>query len=288
MKEINVREFKSVMSHRSKALDKYLEEIRKYPVIDPEEEVELFEKIKEGDEEARKKIINSNQRFVYAIAKRYANDDKVMDLINEGNLGLMEALPKFDTKRGLKFISFAVWYIRKDIVRYLMYDNLIIKKSNYQKCNGKINTLKNKYFCENGCFPTDDEIIDLMKTEFDIDVINKADIYDVKTQSIDEKCTTDDEKTIEDSSEFTNKTHSVNEYEDKSETEFYKEVIKGMMTRLCDRERKIVELSFGINCDKEYSNYEIGNIMGMTSERARQIKHEAIKKMQQLNVQKFC
>lgn len=288
MKQINVREFKSGITNRTKTLDKYLEEIRKYPIIDVEEEIELFDKIKNGDEKAREKIINSNQRFVFAIAKRYCSDEKVMDLVDEGNLGLMEAIPKFDNTRGMKFISFAVWYIRKDILRYLMNDNLIIRKSNYQKTNGKVNAIKNKYFCENGNFPTDDEIIELMKSEFNIDVVNKSDIYEVKAQSINEPYCIDDDKTVEESPEFTNKTHSTNDYEEVAETDYYKTIIKGMLKKLTDRERKIVELSFGINCEKEFSNSEIGFIMGMTGERARQIKHEALKKMQNFQVQNFC
>lgn len=285
---LDIREFKSAISSRSEILNKYLDDIRKYPVLTVQEEIELIDEIKNGSKEARDKIINCNQRFVFAIAKRYCNTEEVMDLVSEGNIGLMDAINRFDPTKGMRFLSYAVWYIRRSIVYYLMNDNVMIKKSNNAKCNNKINIIKNKYFCENGSWPTDDEIIDIMKEEFDIDITNKADVYELKTNSINSSYTNDDDKTFEESPEFVYKTHSRNDYEQQSENEFYETVAKGMITKLSDRERKIIELAFGINCEKEYSNYEIGQIMGITSERARQIKHEAIAKMRNLELQKFA
>lgn len=288
MKEIDIREFTTPIAVRTNIMEQYLEDIRKYPVLTINEEIDLFYKIKEGDEEARKKIINCNQRFVFAIAKRYCTTDKVMDLVNEGNIGLIDAIDRYDVTKGIRFLSYAVWYIRRSIVYYLMNDNLIVRKSNNAKCNGKVNAIKNKYFCENGCFPTDDEIIDLMKKEFDIDITNKADIYELRTNSINDTYDNDDDRTVEESPEFTNKTHSKNEYEETTESDYYKIIIQGMIKKLEGREKRIIELSYGINCDKEYSNYEIGQIMGMSGERARQIKNIALDKLRQFQVEKFC
>jgi len=175
---IDVRELKTPLVYRGSILESYLTEIRKYPLLKTEEEIELFYKIKNGDEKARETLINCNQRFVFAIAKRYCNSEKVMDLINEGNIGLIDAIDRFDPTKGIRFLSYAVWYIRRSIVYYLMNDNVMIKKTNYSKCNGKINSIKNKYFCENGYMPSDDEIVEMMKNEFDINIVDKSDIFE--------------------------------------------------------------------------------------------------------------
>lgn len=288
MNDINVREFKTPMLFRNGILEKYLTEIRKYPVLTINEETELFYKIKEGDEKAREKLINCNQRFVFAIAKRYCNNEKVMDLISEGNIGLIDAIDRYDPTKGIRFLSYAVWYIRRSIVYFLMNENVMIKKTNIHKSNGKVNILKNKYFCENGYMPSDEEIIDMMKSEFDINIVDKSDIFDINISSISDTYDADNEQTVEESKEFAFKTCSRNEYEKTSEDDYYKTIISGMVDKLYGREKQVIELAYGINGNKECTNSEIGQILGLTSERARQIKHIALSKLRELQVEEFC
>jgi RNA polymerase primary sigma factor len=111
---------KQFTNRENKSLDKYLNEISKVEMISPTEEVELAKRIKEGDQVALEKLVNSNLRFVVSVAKQYQNQGLTLgDLINEGNLGLINAAQRFDEKRGFKFISYAVWWIRQSIMQAL-------------------------------------------------------------------------------------------------------------------------------------------------------------------------
>ena len=288
LKNIDVREFKSGMTSKSIALSKYLDDIRKFPILDIDEEVKLFDRIKEGDESAREKLINCNQRFVYAIAKRYTTTDKIMDLISEGNIGLMYAIDKFDSTKGLRFLSYAVWHIRRCILYYLMTDNMLIKKTNNAKCNNKVNIIKNKYFCENGTWPTDEEIIESLEKEFGITIGTISDVYELQTNSINDTYMDFEEKTVEESPDFVKKTHSDNEYLIEVDNDYNQTIVKGMTSRLTERERKIIQLFYGINCDKEYTFSEIGNMLGICKERVRQLKCIAINKLKNMQVQNFA
>ena len=288
LRNIDVREAKIGPSVNSQILNRYLDDIRKYPILTEQEEVELFERVKNGDEKAKEQLINCNQRFVYSIAKRYSSSDTVMDLISEGNIGLIAAINKFDPTKGFKFISYAVWHIRQCILNFLRTEHVMIKKSNKTKYSGKISEIRNKHFCENGAWPTDDEIIEALQNEYGITITNKSDVYDLQTVSISGSFYDSDEKTIEESPLFVSKTRSDNDYLDEIDKDYFVKVINGMMSsRLNDREKQILQLSYGINCDKEYTNYEIGKIMGISDERARQIKHIAINKLRRLGVEKY-
>src|ERR1043165_2690565 len=119
---------KQFTNRESKSLDKYLNEIRKVPMMDGQEEVELARGIREGDEKALEKLVNANLRFVVSVAKQYQNQGLTLgDLINEGNLGLIKAAQRFDETRGFKFISYAVWWIRQSILQSLADQSRLVR-----------------------------------------------------------------------------------------------------------------------------------------------------------------
>ena len=140
----------------------YLNSIRKFEVLSPEEEVELFLTIKNGtpeeSEAARQKIMQCNQRFVYLVAKQYAKGNDIKDLINEGNVGMNTAIDKFDVTKGMKFISFAVWYIRREIVSHITNDTSIVRTSNKQKLMGILPRVKEKFIQEHEREPMPEEV----------------------------------------------------------------------------------------------------------------------------------
>jgi RNA polymerase primary sigma factor len=258
----------------------YLKEINRYKVLTPSEELELIEKMKNGDEQAKNLLIASNQRFVYAVAKRYGNDDNVLDLVNEGNMGLMQALETFDETKGNRFLSYAIWYIRREIHSYLNNDNLLIRKTNNTKTMYKIAKIKSKFYTENNRYPDIDEIAAILETDYGIVIKDKSDLLDISTTSINTCFDDEDTRAFENTPYFTEKTAVDNDFVEEMNQEHSSSVSGALMSILTEREQTIIKMAFGIGYNKEYTNAEIGEELEMSSERVRQLKNGAIKKMQ--------
>ena len=281
---MNLKEGKTNFISGNRSLNTYLKEINQYKVLTNAEETELVEKMRNGDEQARAKLIAANQRFVYAVAKRYGNDDNVLDLISEGNIGLMTALDTFDPTKGNRFLSYAIWYIRREINSYLNNDNLLIRKTNNTKTVYKLSKIKEKFYAENNRYPDVDEIAAILETEYDMRVKDKADLLDITTTSINTCFDDEDARAFENTPYFTEKTAVDNEIVAEMQQEHSSIVSGTLMSMLSEREQTIVKMAFGIGYNKEYTNAEIGEEIGMSSERVRQIKHAAIEKMRQFAV----
>ena len=275
---------KNTIVSRTDTINTYLRDIQKYPILTPDEEVELYLKMKEGDEEARNKLILCNQRFVFKLAKMYVSGDVLLDVVNEGNIGLIKALDEsdFDVTKGTRFLTYAVWYIRREIVQYLTNDVNLVKKSNNTKTSFHLNNVKSKFFCENGRFPTDEEIIDIFDKEYGIKINNKSDIYEVKSESINSTFDDDDSNSFENSYDFTSKTACVNDYEKKMNKEHVSSEVQFILDSLKERDRDVMKMSFGIGYTKEYTNFEIADELGLTPERVRQIKLACLNKFKKM------
>ena len=198
---MNTKNYNCKFYSGNETINKYLSDIRKYKVLTPEEEVELFERIADGDEVAKARIVEANQRFVYSLAKIYSkNEDEVLDYVNEGNVGLITAIDTFDVTKGMKFITYAVWYIRRSMNYYLSTINSLVAKSNNMKYGKKIECIKQEWICANGYEPTHEDIVDMLKDKHNIDIKDICDVYDLNISSINQQL--DDDYTIEDDSEF--------------------------------------------------------------------------------------
>ena len=257
---------KNVIVSRTDTINTYLREIQKYPILTPDEEIELFVKMKEGDKEARNKLILCNQRFVFKIAKMYVSGDALLDVVDEGNIGLIKALDEsdFDVTKGTRFLTLAVWYIRREIVHYLTNDVNLVKKSNSSKTSFHLNKVKSKFYCENGRFPSDEEIIEIFDKDYGIKINNKSDIYEVKAESINSTFDDDDSNSFENSYDFTSKTSSFNDYEKKINQEKISSDVQFILDSLKERDRDVMKMSFGIGYAKEYTNFEIADELGLT------------------------
>ena len=155
---------KSITNRESASLDKYLQEIGREELITVEEEVELAQRIRKGDQAALEKLTRANLRFVVSVAKQYQNQGlSLPDLINEGNLGLIKAAEKFDETRGFKFISYAVWWIRQSILQALAEQSRIVRLPlNQVGSLNKINKALQKFEQENERMPSSEELSDMI------------------------------------------------------------------------------------------------------------------------------
>ena len=279
---MNLKEKKTSFISGNRSLNVYLKEINKYKVLTAAEEAELVERMRNGDENAKGLLVASNQRFVYAVAKRYGNEDNVLDLVNEGNIGLLQAVETFNPEKGNRFLSYAIWYIRREINAYLNNDNLLIRKTNNTKTVYKIAKIKEKFYAEHNRYPDVDELAAIMESEYGLKIKDKTDLLDINTVSINTCFDDEDARAFENTPYFTDKTAVENEYLGEMDTEHNSSVSGILMSSLTEREQTVVRMAFGIGYNKEYTNAEIGEELGMSSERARQLKNGAIEKMHKL------
>ena len=266
---------KSITNRESASLDKYLQEIGREDLITVEEEVELAQRIRNGDRLALEKLTRANLRFVVSVAKQYQNQGlSLPDLINEGNLGLIKAAEKFDETRGFKFISYAVWWIRQSILQALAEQSRIVRLPlNQVGSLNKINKAFSKFEQENERKPSPEELADVL----DIPVDKIADTMKVSGRhiSVDAPFVEGEDNSlldvmINDDSPNADRV-LINE-------SLSKEIERVLAFTLSDRERDIVKKFFGIGVT-EMTLEEIGDEFGLTRERVRQIKEKAIRKL---------
>ena len=265
---------KSITNRESAALEKYLQEISKETMISAEEEVELAQRIKKGDQKALERLTKANLRFVVSVAKQYQNQGlSLPDLINEGNLGLLKAAERFDETRGFKFISYAVWWIRQSILQAISEQSRIVRLPlNQVGSVNKINREINRFEQENERRPSLEEIAE--KIDLPEDKIDEAMNINGHHVSVDAPFAEGEDNSLLDIMP-----NSDSPMADKTlVAESLKAEIQNALSVLNERERNVVEASYGINCP-ELTLEEIGEKFGLTRERVRQIKEKAIRKL---------
>lgn len=271
---------------RTETLTRYYEDIRKYDVMSEEKEVEMFNLFKNGNKQeqeyARNFIINANQRFVVAMAKRFATNENILDLISEGNIGLIEAMKDFDVTKGNKFITFAVWYVRRAINNYCINYGNLVKKTNLSKTYHIIAQATNKFIQTEYRQPTLEELLEIVNKEHKTDIKSIEDIIDTKISSIDEGFNSeDDDAVFGEMSLYNSYSSSFNEYEKISNDDFNNKLISSMLGKLPEREKTIIKMVFGIGYYREYELQEIAEELGLTTERVRQIKNSVIQEIKE-------
>ncbi len=265
---------KSITNRESASLDKYLQEIGRESLVTVEEEVELAARIRQGDRAALEKLTKSNLRFVVSVAKQYQNQGlSLPDLINEGNLGLIKAAEKFDETRGFKFISYAVWWIRQSILQALAEQSRIVRLPlNQVGSLNKINKAFQRFEQEHERKPSAEELAELL----DISVDKIADTLKMSGRhvSVDAPFVEGEDNSLIDV--------MINEDSPNADRGLINESLKTEIDRalalLVPREAEILRKFFGIGVP-EKTLEEIGEELGLTRERVRQIKEKAIKKL---------
>ena len=265
---------KSITNRESASLDKYLQEIGKEDLITVEEEVELAQRIRKGDQEALEKLTKANLRFVVSVAKQYQNQGlSLPDLINEGNLGLIKAAEKFDETRGFKFISYAVWWIRQSILQALAEQSRIVRLPlNQVGSLNKINKAFARFEQEHERVPSPEELAQ----ELELPREKVTDTLRVAGRhiSVDAPFADGEDNSLLD---VLVNPDSPNADRGLINESLATEVDRALET-LTERERDIIRYFFGIGCS-EMTLEEIGEKFDLTRERVRQIKEKAIRRL---------
>ena len=255
----------------------YLKEIGKTPLLSPSEEREIAKRVSLGDEEARQHLIRANLRLVVSIARRYINRSpqlSILDLIQEGTIGLFRAVQKFDYRKGFKFSTYATWWIRQAITRALAdYSRTIRIPVHMVETISKYTHAKRKLMQELGREPLAEEIASEMG--IDVDKVHHIQKISQEVISLESPVGEEDDSVL---SEFIEDESNLRPDQAVSR-ELLKDQIKSILGDLTERERKILELRFGLTDDVTHTLEEVGKVFGVTRERIRQIEAKALEKI---------
>lgn len=270
-------------SYNDSSLDQYLKEISIYPLLKREDEIELAQGIRKGDEEALDKLVRSNLRFVVSVAKKYQNQGVALsDLINEGNVGLIRAAHKFDETKGIKFISYAVWWIRQAILQALAEQSRIVRVPlNRAGALHRIGKRSAALLQELGREPTVEELAD--ELDLSEDEVRRTLSLSQTHLSLDAPLTPGEDNRLLD--------YLPDQFAPGPDDETYDRAllntVEEALGTLKEREAKILRLYFGLDSQEPMTLEEIGAILGITRERVRQIKEKALLRLRHASRARF-
>lgn len=261
----------AITSRGSEALEHYLQDISKEEMVSTDEEVELAKRIRQGDKDALERLVKANLRFVVSVAKQYQGQGlELTDLINEGNVGLINAAMKFDETRGFKFISYAVWWVRQSILQALADKSRLVRLPlNQIGYVSKVNHFYHDFMQKNNRAPSLDEVADALgmeKSKVNAALLTSGKHISMNAPLIDDEDSclldllTNDDKGNADSSLI---------------SDSLKEEVHHALDLLPERESQVIRMYFGINTP-ELSLEEIGKKLNLSRERVRQIKEKAL------------
>ena len=261
----------AITSRGSEALERYLQDISKEEMVSTDEEVELAKRIRQGDKNALERLVKANLRFVVSVAKQYQGQGlELTDLINEGNVGLINAAMKFDETRGFKFISYAVWWVRQSILQALADKSRLVRLPlNQIGYVSKVNHFYHDFMQKNNRAPSLDEVADALgmeKSKVNAALLTSGKHISMNAPLLDDQDSclldllTNDDKGNADSSLI---------------SDSLKEEVHHALDLLPERESQVIRMYFGINTP-ELSLEEIGEKLNLSRERVRQIKEKAL------------
>lgn len=261
------------ITKRGEGLDAYLAQISRIPMLTLDEEVDLSNRIQQGDNKAYQRLVEANLRFVVSVAKQYQHAGvTLIDAIQDGNIGLMKAATMFDSTRGFKFISYAVWWIRQSILQGMAENSRMVRLPlNQVGLLSKINKVLSTFEQEHGRMPTDEEISEII--DFPAGKIREVQGLSAKPASFDAPL--DDDP---DSSTLLNVIPGdMSATDSEMDKESLAADIQMALRVLKPRDREVIVKLFGLDGMGERSLEEIGESMGLSRERVRQVREKAIK-----------
>ena len=259
---------------RTAAVDQFLAEARQYPVLSVEDQVELAVRAKEGDKDAQDKLINCNLRFIFSVASKFAKGEDVLDLVSCATIGTIKAIDSFDATRGTSFLSFAVHYMRAEISDYFATDGQLVRNK-MGRLATKAGTISRRFYAEEGRYPTEDALIEMIEGEYGTEIENRLAILNHNYTSLSSRVD-EDGATAEEVGEIAVATASRNAFEDEMDAEDNSYKVAKLLATLPEKPRTILEMAYGIGYESTYDDDAIAEVMGCTAERVRQIKVKAL------------
>ena len=269
-----------ITKRESRSLEKYLQDVSKEAMITAEEEVELAQRIQAGDETALNKLVRANLRFVISVAKQYQNTGLTLeDLINEGNLGLIEAAKRYDHTKGFKFISYAVWWIRQSILKAAADNSRTIRLPHNRLGEiQKINKATIEFEQKNERLPTADELSEVV--DMDVEKVENSLKMSKKQISVDAPMLNDEDNnsliSILENTETKAPNHTLMHESLAQDIDRSLQYLKGI-------EAEVIKSFFGLDGRSELTLEEIGINYGLTRERIRQIKERGLRRLRRIS-----
>lgn len=263
-------------TNKSPVLDKYLSDVSAQKMITAEREAQLAQRIREGDDKALDELVRANLRFVISVAKQYQNNGLTLsDLISEGNVGLIKAAKKFDERRGFKFISYAVWWIRQSIIQALGEQSRVVRLP-MNKISAIRELKKARMLLEqqHGREPTSGELAEKLETT-ELSIDQMAGYYEYPV-SLDAPLNEESDISWQDIYIDQNQTKT----DDLVMHQSLEIEVQRMLNKLSGREQEVMRLYFGIGLEQRKTLDEIAQVFELTRERVRQIKEHAIRRLQ--------
>ena len=266
----------NITRRTEKSIDKYLNEIRNYDVLTPEEELELFQSLRAGDEGALDKIVLHNLRFVISVAKQYQDVGlTLVDLINEGNIGLIKAAHRFDESKGFKFISYAVWWIRQSMLKAINEKGNAIKiPSHITKYSGAVRRAKSDILQREEREATIGELV--AATDLTAEQIERYLVTNNNVSSLDAPFDPSEDYSLAD---HLPDAHIAPPDESLVQDESIRIQVRDLLASLPERQAEVLIMYFGINGNHPMTLNEISEYMGISRERVRQIKERSLIKL---------
>lgn len=266
-------------------IKRYWKDFRKYKSLTAEQERDLFMQYKNADKKDREKIetilVMSNQRLIYSKALDFTKDpDLIQDYIREGSIGLLKAVERFDLSAGVRFMTFAMDYIYREMFEYNSKYGSLVRRSNDKKIGLRLKAIRDRFYTENEREATNDEIREIFQDKYGIEIKEDVDMLDVNMTSIDDSENAEgDSNDLTETGEFAVATASFNSFIAKEEDEHMHRVVNALLGKLDERSRAIVKLAYGIDCDYPVDPDDIAEKFKITRTRVNQILAAALQDM---------
>lgn len=264
-------------------VEAYVRDVRDYQVLSADEQLQLLELTKSEDnivkQKAIDKLVETNQRFVFSVAKKYANSENILDLVSEGNIGLIKAIERFDPNSGNRFLTYAVWWIRRYISDFIIQNKSFVKCNNSLRFARLIPKVKNELFVKIGREPSFEEVNELLQEKYDCKMQDESDYEGVYKYELDVEYNgeTDDMQNAD--TIYNQKTATDNISED-IDNSYIKEFTDFLISKLTEREKDIVSKRYGIGC-AEMTVTAIAEEYNVSGNTIRNILNKAKNKMKE-------